>query len=63
MRKINVPTLIIHGDADKIVPMKATSEQSAALIKGANFIIYPGAPHGLWYTEKEQLNKDLASFI
>ena len=61
--KINVPTLIIHGDADKIVPMKATSERSAALIKGANFIIYPGAPHGLWYTEKEQLNKDLASFI
>jgi len=61
--KINVPTLVIHGDADKIVPIKATSEQSATLIKYANFIIYPGAPHGLWYTEREQLNKDLAAFI
>ncbi|MGZ6520110.1 MAG: alpha/beta fold hydrolase [Bacteroidia bacterium] len=61
--KINVPTLVIHGDADKIVPIKATGEQSAKLIKDADFIIYPDAPHGLWYTEREQLNKDLASFI
>lgn len=61
--KINVPTLVIHGDADKIVPIKATGEQSATLIKDASYIIYPGAAHGLWYTEKEQLNKDIITFI
>ena len=61
--KINVPVLIIHGDDDKIVPIKPTGEQSAALIKNSNFIIYPGAPHGLWYTEKEKLNKDIIAFV
>jgi len=61
--KINVPTLIIHGDGDKIVPIKATGERSAELIKDASFIIYPDAAHGLWYTEKEQLNKDIFGFV
>ncbi len=61
--KINVPTLVIHGDGDKIVPIKATGERSAELIKDASFIIYPDAAHGLWYTEKEQLNKDILAFI
>jgi non-heme chloroperoxidase len=61
--KINVPTLIIHGDGDKIVPIKATGERSAELIKDASFIIYPDAAHGLWYTEKEQLNKDILGFV
>jgi pimeloyl-ACP methyl ester carboxylesterase len=63
MKNINVPTLIIHGDSDKIVPIQATGEQSSRLIKDSNLIIYPGAPHGLWYTEREQLNKDLMKFI
>jgi non-heme chloroperoxidase len=61
--KINVPTLIIHGDGDKTVPIKATGEESAKLINGANFIVYEGEPHGLWFTAKERLNKDLADFI
>lgn len=60
---INVPTLIIHGDADKTVPIKATGEESAKLIPGAKFIVYEGAPHGLWYTEKDRLNQDLIDFI
>ena len=60
---INVPTLIIHGDKDKTVPIKPTGEQSAAAIKGARFIVYEGAPHGLYYTEREKLNKDLVDFI
>ncbi len=60
---INVPTLIIHGDKDKTVPIKPTGEQSAAVIKGAHFIVYEGAPHGLYYTEREKLNKDLIDFI
>ena len=61
--KINVPTLIIHGDSDKTVPIKATGEESAKAIKGAQFIIYEGAAHGLFYTEKERLNQDLVDFI
>jgi len=61
--KINVPTLIIHGDADKTVPIKATGEQAAKLISGALFKVYEGAPHGLWFTDKEKLNQDLIDFI
>ncbi|MEP7143798.1 MAG: alpha/beta hydrolase [Ferruginibacter sp.] len=61
--KINVPTLIIHGDADKIVPIKATGEESAKLIPNSKFIVYEGAPHGLWYTDKDKLNHDLVDFI
>lgn len=61
--KINVPTLIIHGDADKTVPIKPTGEESAKLISGSRFVVYEGAPHGLWYTEKEKLNQDLIDFI
>ena len=61
--KINVPTLIIHGDDDKTVPIKATGEQAAAMIPEALFKIYAGAPHGLWFTDKDQLNHDLADFI
>ena len=63
VEKINVPTLIIHGDADKIVPIKATGEESAKLISGASFIVYESEPHGLWYTAKERLNQDLYDFI
>ena len=61
--KINVPTLIIHGDEDKTVPIKATGEASAKLISGAVFKVYEGAAHGLWFTEKEKLNQDLIDFI
>jgi non-heme chloroperoxidase len=61
--KINVPTLIIHGDKDKTVPIKATGEESAKLITGSKLIVYEGAPHGLWYTDKDKLNQDLIDFI
>lgn len=61
--KINVPTLIIHGDSDKTVPIKVAGEESAKLINGASFIVYEGEPHGLFYTAKERLNKDLHDFI
>ncbi|MDQ6762336.1 MAG: alpha/beta hydrolase [Bacteroidota bacterium] len=59
---INVPTLIIHGDADKTVPIKATGEQSAKLIKDARLVVYEGSPHGLWFTDKEKLTQDLIDF-
>jgi pimeloyl-ACP methyl ester carboxylesterase len=61
--KINVPTLIIHGDKDNIVPIDATGNESARMIKGSKYIVYEGAPHGLWYTEKDKLNRDLIDFI
>jgi len=63
VKMIAVPTLIIHGDADKTVPIKATGEQSARLIPNAKYIIYEGAPHGLWFTDKDKLNQDLVDFI
>lgn len=63
MQLINVPTLIIHGDADKTVPIEATGAESAKVITGAKYIVYEGAPHGLWYTEKNKLNMDLIDFI
>ncbi|RZK66010.1 MAG: alpha/beta hydrolase, partial [Pedobacter sp.] len=60
---INVPTLVIHGDEDQTVPIKATGEQAASLIPGATYIVYEGEPHGLFITSKDQLNADLISFI
>lgn len=61
--KINVPTLIIHGDADKTVPINATGEETAEILTDAKYYVYEGAPHGLWYTEREKLNTDLIDFI
>ena len=63
MREINVPTLIIHGDADKIVPMGASGEEAARLVPNSRFLVYPGAPHGLFYTYKDRLNQDLSDFV
>lgn len=63
MASINVPTLIIHGDEDKTVPIEITSEIATKLIPDNVFIIYDGAPHGLFYVEKEKLNRDLIKFL
>jgi len=63
MFTVNVPTLIIHGDNDKIVDIEISSKKSATLIPNNQFIIYEDAPHGLFYTHKDQLNKDLTAFI
>lgn len=60
---VNIPTLIIHGDADKTVPIEASANRTAGLIEGCNYVIYEGAPHGLFYTHRERLNADLVSFI
>lgn len=63
MISIKVPALIIHGDSDKTVPIKPTGEQAAAMMPDAVFKRYEGAPHGLFITEKEQLARDLISFV
>jgi non-heme chloroperoxidase len=60
---VNVPTLIIHGESDKTVPIEATGERTAALIPGSRFIRYADAPHGFFYTEREKLNRDLLEFL
>jgi non-heme chloroperoxidase len=61
--KIGVPTLIIHGDADKTVPIAVSGNKTAALLPHAKYIVYEGAPHGLFITEKDRLNADLLDFI
>jgi pimeloyl-ACP methyl ester carboxylesterase len=61
--KFDIPTLIIHGDADKIVPFEGSSKKTASLIQGSELKIYEGEPHGLYYTSKYKLNEDLISFI
>jgi non-heme chloroperoxidase len=63
LKKFDVPTLIIHGDDDQIVPIGAAALAAAKLVKNVTLKIYPGAPHGLTDTHKEQLNNDLLSFL
>jgi non-heme chloroperoxidase len=63
LKKFDVPTLIIQGDDDQIVPYAAASLQQAKLIKGAELKIYKGAPHGLCTTLKDEVNADLLAFL
>jgi non-heme chloroperoxidase len=63
LKKFDVPTLIIHGDDDQIVPIGAAAIAGAKLVKNSILKVYPGAPHGLTDTHKEQLNSDLLSFL
>jgi non-heme chloroperoxidase len=60
---IKLPTLIIHGDKDETVPINASSERTASMIPGSHYKVYVGAPHGLFYTHRQQLNADLVRFI
>ncbi len=62
LKKFDVPTLILHGDDDQIVPIKAAALASAKLVPNAILKVYPGAPHGLTDTHKQQLNADLLDF-
>ena len=63
LKKFDVPTLILHGDDDQIVPIAAAALRSAKLVKNATLKIYEGAPHGLAETHKERLNSDLLEFL
>ncbi|GAA0222557.1 alpha/beta hydrolase [Cryptosporangium japonicum] len=60
---IDVPTLVIHGDDDQVVPFAVGGQASAARIKGARLLVYPGAPHGITDTHKDQLGRDLLDFL
>src|SRR5262250_2368542 len=63
LKKFDIPTLVMHGEDDQIVPVKGAAKKSAKLIKGAKEIYYPGAPHGLTATHQDQVNADLLEFI
>ena len=63
LKAIAVPTLVIHGDDDQIVPIDASGRLSAAIVKDARLLVYPGAPHGLAQTEPERFNADVLAFI
>ena len=63
MAALTMPTLIVHGDADKTVPLDASGRKAAALVPHARLLVYPGAPHALVLTEKDRFNQDLLGFI
>ena len=63
LKKFDVPTLILHGDADQIVPIAASAMLSSKIVKGAVLKVYPGFPHGMCSTEKDTINRDLLAFL
>jgi len=63
LKKFDVPTLILHGDDDQIVPIGASAMLSSKIVKGATLKIYPGAPHGMPSTLKNEINADLLTFL
>ncbi len=63
LKKFDVPTLVMHGDDDQIVPIGASGLMSAKIVKGATLKVYPGFPHGMPTTHADQINADLLDFI
>jgi len=63
LKKFDVPTLILHGDDDQIVPIGASALMSSKIVRDAKLKVYPGAPHGMCSTLKDQVNADLLAFI
>jgi non-heme chloroperoxidase len=58
-----VPTLILHGGDDQIVPIQASAELASKIVKNSKLKVYPGAPHGMCTTRKDEVNADLLEFI
>lgn len=63
MEAFNVPTLIIHGTADKTVPIEASADRAAQMIKGAEYKKYEGSPHALVITDSQKFNTDMTAFL
>jgi len=63
LKKNKVPTLILHGDADRILPPDATSRRQAKMIKNVEFVELPGGPHGVLWTHADRINSELLSFL
>jgi non-heme chloroperoxidase len=62
LKKFDVPTLVLHGDDDQIVPIADSALLTAKIVKGATLKVYPGAPHGMCTTKKDEINEDLLAF-
>jgi non-heme chloroperoxidase len=63
LKKFDIPTLILHGDDDQIVPIDAAARQSVKLVKNARLVVYEGAPHGMCTTLKDRVNQELLAFF
>ncbi|WP_242917791.1 alpha/beta fold hydrolase [Pontibacter liquoris] len=63
LRNVTVPTLLIHGDADQIVPIKTSSDQASKVIRNNKYVVIKDGPHGLFLTHKDQVNSSLLSFL
>jgi non-heme chloroperoxidase len=63
LKKFDIPTFILHGDDDQIVPIGASAMLSSKIVKGAKLKVIPGAPHGMCTTLKDQVNEELLAFI
>ena len=63
LSRIDVPTLVIHGDADRILPLSATGKRTAQFVKGSKLVVVEGGPHGLNWTHGDQVNRELLSFL
>jgi non-heme chloroperoxidase len=63
LKKFDVPTLVLHGEDDQVVPVKNSAVKSARLIRGAQDVYYPGAPHGITATHQDQINAELLAFL
>jgi non-heme chloroperoxidase len=63
LKRFDIPTLILHGDDDQIVPIGASAMLSSKIVKGSKLVVYPGAPHGMCSTLKDRVNEELRSFI
>ena len=63
LARIDVPTLVIHGDADRIVPLAASGKLTAEAVKGSRLVVIEGGPHGLTWTHAEKVNRELVAFL
>jgi pimeloyl-ACP methyl ester carboxylesterase len=63
LKQVDIPTLIIHGDADRILPPAATAQRMPKIIKGGKLAVIPGGPHGLIWTHAEEVNRELLNFL
>jgi non-heme chloroperoxidase len=63
LKRFDIPTLLLHGDSDQMVPIEASAKLAVKLIPGATLKIYPGAGHGPCSTHKDQINADLLAFL
>jgi non-heme chloroperoxidase len=62
-KKIDIPVLVLHGDADQIAPLDAAGRASAKILKNATLKVYPGFPHGMCTTNRKEINADLLAFL